>query len=128
MQTRACSLSHSLPFFLVPNFPHAYQISVYNLAPFGQYANSMMLFGDLVGAPRFELGTSCAQGRHSAQNNSSVFNATTETKQVSRDLRMWLAVRECPQMFVGRAQKLAHSKWYAGPGFVHGIVRLARIL
>jgi hypothetical protein len=36
---------------------------------------------------------------------------------------MWLAVRECPQMFVGWAQKLAHSKWYAGPGFVHGIAR-----
>src|SRR5258707_1932477 len=34
MQTRAYSLSHSLPFFLVPNFPHAYQISAYNLAPF----------------------------------------------------------------------------------------------
>jgi len=77
----------------------------------------------LVGAPGFEPGTSCAQGRHSAQNNSSVFNAATETKQLSRDLRMWLAVRECPQMFVGWAQKLAHSKWYAGTGFVHGIVR-----
>jgi hypothetical protein len=63
----------------------------------------------LVGAPRFELGTSCAQGRHSAQNNPPVFNATTETKQLSRDRRMWLAVRECPQMFVGWAQKLAHS-------------------
>jgi len=77
----------------------------------------------LVGAPRFELGTSCAQGRHSDQNNPLVFNATTETKQLSRDRRMWLAVPECPQMFVGWAQKLAHSKWYAGPGFEHGIVR-----
>ena len=77
----------------------------------------------LVGAPRFELGTSCAQGRHSDQNNPLVFNATTETKQLSRDRRMWLAVLECPQMFVGWAQKLAHSKWYAGPGFEHGIVR-----
>jgi len=55
----------------------------------------------MVGAPGFEPAASCAQGRHSAQNNSSVFNATTETKQLSRDLRMWLAVRECPQMFVG---------------------------
>jgi hypothetical protein len=62
----------------------------------------------LVGAPRFELGTSCAQGRHSAQNNSPVFNASTETKQLSCDRRMWLAVRECPKMFVGWAQKLAH--------------------
>ena len=63
----------------------------------------------LVGAPRFELGTSCAQGRYSAQNNPPVFNATTETKQLSRDRRMWLAVRECSQMFVGWAQKLAHE-------------------
>ena len=77
----------------------------------------------LVGAPGFEPGASCAQGRHSDQNNPLIFNATTETKQLSRDGRMWLAVPECPQMFVGWAQKLAHSKWYAGPGFEHGIER-----
>ena len=51
------------------------------------------------GAPGFEPGASCAQGRHSDQNNPLVFNATTETKQLSRDRRMWLAVPECPQMF-----------------------------
>jgi hypothetical protein len=79
----------------------------------------------VVGAPRFELGTSCAQGRRNSQNNPPVFNVAAETERLSRDRRMWLAVRECLQMFVRWAQKLAHSKWYAyaGPRFIQGIAR-----
>ena len=64
----------------------------------------------MVGAPRFELGTSCAQGRRTTQNNPPVFSATAETKQLSGDDSMCLAVCECPQMSAGWAQKLAHSR------------------
>src|ERR1700687_96555 len=69
----------------------------------------------LVGAPRFELGTSCAQGRRSRQSNPPVFNVTAETKQLSRDRSMWLAVPNCAHLSVGWAQKLAQSRWRVGP-------------
>ncbi len=69
----------------------------------------MILFGEVVGARRFELRTSCAQGRRTTQSNPPVFNITAETKQLSRDRSMWLAVRKCAHLSVGWAQKLAQS-------------------
>ena len=63
----------------------------------------------LVGAWRFELQASCAQGRRAIENNRPVFNVPTETKQLSRDGSMWLAVRKRAHLSVGWAQKLAQS-------------------
>jgi hypothetical protein len=62
----------------------------------------------LVGAPRFELGTSCAQGRRPIQNKSSVFSVAAEKQQLSRDRRMWLAVYNCASVSVGWAQNWVH--------------------
>jgi len=39
----------------------------------------------LVGAPRFELGTSCAQGRRHISRKSFLFNATIENKMVGKE-------------------------------------------
>jgi hypothetical protein len=64
----------------------------------------------MVGAWRFELQTSCAQGRRSTENNRPVFNVPAETKQLSPDRSMWLAVRKCAHLSVGWAQKLAQSR------------------
>jgi hypothetical protein len=52
----------------------------------------------------------CAQGRRTTQNNLPVFNVPAETKQLSRDPSMWLAVRECAHLSIGWAQKLAQSR------------------
>src|SRR5258708_32123447 len=54
--------------------------------------------------------TSCAQGRRPTQSKPPVFNVTAETKQLSRDRGMWLAVRKCAHLSVGWAQKLAQSR------------------
>jgi len=70
----------------------------------------------LVGAPGFEPGTSCAQGRRNSQDNPPVFNVAAETKQLSRYSSMWLAVRTCAHLSVGWAQKLAQSRCRADPG------------
>ena len=67
----------------------------------------------LVGAPGFEPGASCAQGRRATKNNASVFNVPAETKQLSRDRSMWLAVRKCAHLSFGWAQKLAQLRWRA---------------
>ena len=72
-------------------------------------------WSSLVGAPRFELGTSCAQGRRSAQNNSSFSSVAAEKRQLSGSCSMWLAVRNCAHLSAGWAQKLAHSRWCPGP-------------
>ena len=61
----------------------------------------MILFGDLVGASGFEPEASCAQGRRPIRNNHPVFNVRAETKQLSRDRSMWLAVRKCAHLSVG---------------------------
>src|SRR6266404_7520853 len=62
----------------------------------------------LVGARRFELGTSCAQGRRPIQNKSSVFSVAAEKQQLSRDRSMWLAVYNCANVSVGWAQNWVH--------------------
>src|SRR5437667_620848 len=62
----------------------------------------------LVGATRFELGTSCAQGRRPIQNKSSVFSVAAEKQQLSRDRSMWLAVCDCANVSVGWAQNWVH--------------------
>jgi len=77
----------------------------------------------MVGASGFEPEASCAQGRRATENNPPVFNVHAETKPLSRDPTMWLAVRECAHLSVGWAQKLAQSRWCPGPGFAYGIVR-----
>ena len=60
------------------------------------------------------LGCCCGppalQGRRSTENNSPVFNVPAETKQLSRDSSMWLAVPTCAHLSVGWAQKLAQSR------------------
>jgi len=43
----------------------------------------MILFGDLVGAWRFELQTSCAQGRRATSGKSFLSNFTSKSKNVS---------------------------------------------
>jgi hypothetical protein len=63
----------------------------------------------LVGAPGFEPGASCAQGRRNGRNNPPVFNVAAESEQLSRDSSMWLAVGTCAHLSVGWAQKLAQS-------------------
>src|SRR6266852_6215251 len=77
----------------------------------------------VVGASGFEPEASCAQGRRTTQDNPPVFNVPTETKQLSHDGSMWLAVRKRAHLSVGWAQKLAQSRWFSGPRFVSGIVR-----
>ena len=64
----------------------------------------------MVGAWRFELQTSCAQGRRTTENNRPVFNVPAETKQLSADPSMWLGVPKCAPLSVGWAQKLAQSR------------------
>src|ERR1700687_4574299 len=68
----------------------------------------------LVGAPRFELGTACAQGRRITLNNTLLFSVTAETKQLIRDRSMWLAVPTCGHQSVRWAQRLAHPRWCPG--------------
>src|ERR1700687_3458549 len=65
----------------------------------------------LVGAPGFEPGASCAQGRRATKNNCPVVNIPAETKQLSRDRSMWLAVLKCAHLSLGWAQNLAQSRW-----------------
>jgi len=72
-------------------------------------ANLLSLPTELVGAWRFELQTSCAQGRRTTLYNPPVFIVTAETKQLIRDRSMWLAVRNCAHLSVGWAQKLAQT-------------------
>ncbi len=72
-------------------------------------AGEPSIWRDLVGAWRFELQTSCAQGRRTTQNNPLALSVSTETKQLSHGRSMWLAVRECAHLSAGWAQKLAHS-------------------
>ncbi len=69
----------------------------------------------LVGARGFEPRASCVQGRRTTQNNPPVFNVTDETKRLSRDRSMWLAVRNCAHLSVGWAQKLAQSSGALAP-------------
>jgi hypothetical protein len=64
----------------------------------------------LVGAPGFEPGASCAQGRRATENKRPVFNVPAETKQLNCDRSMWLAVRKCAHLSVAWAQKLAQSR------------------
>ena len=71
------------------------------------FGNSLRI---LVGAWRFELQTSCAQGRRPTENKRPVFNVPAETKQLNCDRSMWLAVRNCAHLSVGWAQKLAQSR------------------
>ena len=73
----------------------------------------------LVGAPGFEPGASCAQGRSSSENNRPVFNVPAETKQLRRDSSMWLAVRKCAYLSVGWAQKLAQFSGVPWPRFAY---------
>src|ERR1700740_1272438 len=78
---------------------------------------------DLVGAPGFEPGASCAQGRRSTQNKPPVSSASAETKQLSCDRSMWLAVRRCAHLSVGWAQKPAQSRSNARPGNIRPSVQ-----
>ena len=61
---------------------------------------------DLVGAPGFEPGASCAQGRRPIQNKSSVFSVAAEKQQLSRVRSMWLAVYNCANVFCRVGTKL----------------------
>jgi hypothetical protein len=83
-------------------------MSHHNAAPPIFTSSNSLSSRDLVGASGFEPEASCAQGRRATQNNPPVFNNAAETKQLTSDRSMWLAVRECPQMFAGWAQNLAH--------------------
>jgi hypothetical protein len=69
----------------------------------------------MAGPTRLELATSCVTDRRATKNNPPVSNVTAEIKQLSRDLSMWLAVRNCAHRSVGWAQKLAQSRWYSYP-------------
>src|SRR6266404_5933372 len=56
----------------------------------------------LVGAPRFELGTSCTQGRRNISRKSFLFNLVFENKRVrktfgsGRCTEMWLRMHRVP--------------------------------
>src|SRR5262245_28580772 len=62
----------------------------------------------VVGAPGFEPGASCAQGRRPIQNRSQVFTVAAEKQRLSRDHSMWLAVYNCANLSVGWAQNWVH--------------------
>ena len=62
----------------------------------------------LVGAPRFELGTSCAQGRRKALANSLAFSQQVENPIFSGHLGMWVDVSGCGWKLVGSLQKSLH--------------------
>ena len=59
----------------------------------------------MVGAPGFEPGTSCAQGRRKAPPNPPAFSQQLENPILSRHLRMCLDVSGCGRKFVGSLQK-----------------------
>jgi hypothetical protein len=90
-------------------------MSHHNAAPPIFTSSNSLSSRDLVGASGFEPEASCAQGRRSTRNNPPVFSVTAETKRLSRDRSMWLAVRNCAHLSAGWAQKLAQSRRCAAP-------------
>jgi hypothetical protein len=63
----------------------------------------------MVGAPGFEPGTSCAQGRRNASHNSRRFNPSSENTVVNPVFGMCGDVLGCGWMLVGSLQKPLHG-------------------
>ena len=59
----------------------------------------------MVGAPRFELGTSCAQGRRNTPTKAHVFRQQSEKSAVSADFGMCVDVASCGAQSAGSLQK-----------------------
>ena len=68
----------------------------------------------LVGAPRFELGTSCAQDRQPSFYKSFDFNHAVENSTVSPTQELWLGVARCTGLIVGSLQKSLHFSCWQG--------------
>jgi len=68
----------------------------------------------LVGAPRFELGTSCAQDRQPRFCKPFRFNHAVENSTVSSKQELWLGVARCTGLIVGSLQKSLHFSCWQG--------------
>ena len=66
------------------------------------------LLKSLVGAPRFELGTTCAQDRQPSARKPCPFNQSIENSTVSWTRELWLDVARCTGLIVGSLQKSLH--------------------
>src|SRR5215470_187432 len=59
----------------------------------------------MVGAPGFEPGASCAQGRRNAPTKSCRYNTSPITSFRISQVRMWADVPGCSRLVVGSLQK-----------------------
>jgi hypothetical protein len=66
------------------------------------------LLKQLVGAPGFEPGASCAQDRQPSFYKSFDFNHAIENSTVNSTRELWLDVARCTGLIVGSLQKSLH--------------------
>jgi hypothetical protein len=63
----------------------------------------------VVGAPRFELGTSCAQGRRNHLTNLPRINRSPENIALKPQNSLYVAVPGCRGLFARSLQKPLHD-------------------
>jgi hypothetical protein len=127
-RNRSTTIRRTVSLALATPFPRSVPYESVSIQGFTPGSDKLMdrsakYLKSLVGAPGFEPGASCAQGRRSTQDNCSFFNVAAETKQLSRDRSMWLAVRRCAHLSVGWAQKPAQSRPNTRPGSIRPSVQ-----
>ena len=89
-------------FLVVPKLQHN------AAAPKSGFCN-LLIYGDLVGAWRFELQTSCAQDRRATSCKSLSYSPHAEKPRFAGRLRLCLVVWGCARLLEGSLQKSLQS-------------------